>query len=775
MATFIGRRSELQKLAEKLTRYDIIVIHGLKGIGKTSLAREYCKGANRPYLWIDLRNITNSEEVLYSLARHCLQEEVIADDTRALLSALCENIVRRKHCIIVFDNAEDVFKDEDNLSVEILLSLSQLKNTKIIVTSTIRVSSEKVQLDELLLKELSYEDSFDLLKTICPSLKDTDKISKIVELCEGLPLALLLAGGEVEDDSNLLDAEDVIYFLSHQRIRILSSEFYTQDEQIDSIYKGFLDRLPKLLGENLANVNYIPGTFDLKEALDILGVRSRFCKTFSDILKEIEQKTYTKDYADALCRLNVEHRNFGKLFSDVIYCTEDTYHVFIDLAATTIGGGSIMFRSMATYNVGVEFYEKCLQKAQEFRQELDEAKVLTGYGRVLTNIKGDCVKAEEKFQKAMAIRRQHPDKRDYFLALLCQSYGWNLGSQGKFVDAIRILEEAFQVERELKMYYENLILQTMQSLAIFLNMSDNIEKGEPFQQEVLKRRRHVIGTDNHPIIGSIMNNMGVMYERKKDFRKAAEYYRNGLKIKEETNAPLKAIIISETNVARSLLESGQAEEAIILLENSFKRLDDFPSLFSDAKSLLWEAMGNAFIKLNNFEEAAESFKKAIEYRSHSSAMDHSILGLVCLYAKSLLALAEYEKAIKEIKKGLCLCDLIIKNNPTNPTIILTYEKLMEAQFALKRRKDLEKTYEGGIAEFYRLIKVYENLKNFNKRQDVLDHLRKFKARYAEMLAQLNGEIPVEGCTNNIVTVVSFCTLRVICVVFLYVCMKIKEQ
>ncbi|XP_062617175.1 kinesin light chain 4-like [Saccostrea cucullata] len=163
------------------------------------------------------------------------------------------------------------------------------------------------------------------------------------------------------------------------------------------------------------------------------------------------------------------------------------------------------------------------------------------------------------------------------------------------------------------MHYENLILQTMQSLAIFLNMSDNIEKGEPFQQEVLKRRRHVIGTDNHPIIGSIMNNMGVMYERKKDFRKAAEYYRNGLKIKEETNAPLKAFIISETNVARSLLESGQTEEAIVLLENSFKRLDDFPSLFSDAKSLLWEAMGNAFIKVNNFEEAAESFKKAIEY------------------------------------------------------------------------------------------------------------------------------------------------------------------
>jgi hypothetical protein len=35
----------------------------------------------------------------------------------------------------------------------------------------------------------------------------------------------------------------------------------------------------------------------------------------------------------------------------------------------------------------VEFFENCLKKAQEFREDLDEAKVLAGYGRVLTNIK----------------------------------------------------------------------------------------------------------------------------------------------------------------------------------------------------------------------------------------------------------------------------------------------------------------------------------------------------------------------------------------------------
>lgn len=32
-------------------------------------------------------------------------------------------------------------------------------------------------------------------------------------------------------------------------------------------------------------------------------------------------------------------------------------------------------------------YENCLRKAIEFKEDLDEAKVLTGYGKILTNIK----------------------------------------------------------------------------------------------------------------------------------------------------------------------------------------------------------------------------------------------------------------------------------------------------------------------------------------------------------------------------------------------------
>lgn len=68
---------------------------------------------------------------------------------------------------------------------------------------------------------------------------------------------------------------------------------------------------------------------------------------------------------------------------------------------------------------------------------------------------------------------------------------------------------------------------------------------------------------------------------------------------------------------------------------------------------------------------------------------------------------------------MCFSEFIRKNIFINLIIIFIYEKLMEVEFVLKRRNDLEKIYMVGKDEFFCLIKVYEELKNFNKWEDVL--------------------------------------------------------
>eukprot|EP00105_Crassostrea_gigas_P006719 XP_011420762.1 PREDICTED: uncharacterized protein LOC105323358 [Crassostrea gigas] len=139
--------------------------------------------------------------------------------------------------------------------------------------------------------------------------------------------------------------------------------------------------MSKPLQEKLSIINYIPGTFDEKEALEMMGpensnheylrsavnrhviqkydvhkrfnihgilrdciseymlikdlplVRGRFCRIFSKILQELENKSFTSDYQWALCQLNLEQQNFNKLLTDVFHCTSDTYQVFVNIAS----------------------------------------------------------------------------------------------------------------------------------------------------------------------------------------------------------------------------------------------------------------------------------------------------------------------------------------------------------------------------------------------------------------------------------------------------------
>lgn len=45
---------------------------------------------------------------------------------------------------------------------------------------------------------------------------------------------------------------------------------------VEPIYKGFLDRLPEALEEKLTDLNYIPGSFNLEEAISVLGIDSEW-------------------------------------------------------------------------------------------------------------------------------------------------------------------------------------------------------------------------------------------------------------------------------------------------------------------------------------------------------------------------------------------------------------------------------------------------------------------------------------------------------------------
>ncbi|XP_061176032.1 uncharacterized protein LOC133184984 [Saccostrea echinata] len=833
MDLFKGRQRQLEDLKERFQKSIVVDVHGIRGVGKTALVREFCKRITWKVIWVDLRNIKNTDEMTQAIMRQISSDNSLAEETEEdKLIHLLENIAledKENDLLVVFDDADDVLS-QSAIALDLLISLSHLQNTKILLTSSVNMTTlfpEVLSFDELFVGPLSLLEGKELLRSICPSIKDEERIEKIVQLCGGIPLGILVAGGELADEKNAIGVDDIICLLSDAKLRLkfLSLDSYTVEEQIGPVLKRSLESLSKVskeLEDNLAMINYIPGSFDENEAVevvggpeeeskralsilcyrnlvsqdlhlkrfnihdllrecineyimikDIPGVRARFSKTFANILKKIQEKTYTKDYADALCRLNLEQQNFNKLFTEVIYCTEDTYYVFVDLAATSIPNGNMMFTTMTTYDIGIKFYEECLKKTQEFKNDIDTSKVLTGYGKVLNNIKGDYLHAGKIFRRAIEIRSRHPEIRDQFLAILCQSYGWNLMSEGKHKDATGHLEMAFEIEQELGLRFEPLILETMQSLAICYNQSEKVWKGEPLQLEVLKRRLHSLGTEMHPIIGSVMNNMGIMYQRKGENQKALEYYRKGLLIKTETKASVKAIVISEVNVAQTLLDCKQPREALEMLDNSLKRFKNIPSLYNDKMSLIWSAKGKVYMRTQNHKEAYLAFKKAIRLRKESSVNDISILKTICFYAEVAIALNKLQEAIKEINWGLQLKEDLLRNNPTIVWIIRGYELLMDAYFESRSKVDVMRTFEAGVRELQRLINVYEDLRDFPRREEMEQHLRKFRATYKSMMAKLKTKITEELCLIDDVVLYCLYIVKLLCALNFIYCIKTK--
>lgn len=311
----------------------------------------------------------------------------------------------------------------------------------------------------------------------------------------------------------------------------------------------------------------------------------------------------------------------------------------------------------------------------------------------------------------MRIRHSYPTRRDCSLAFLFQGLGWNLGCQGKSQEAIVFLEEALKIEIELGMYLENLILNTLQTLALFHLDLDHMDIGEKFQMEALRRRRQAIGTDMHPILGSMLNNVGEMYQKKGDNSQAEYYFRRGLEIKTQTNAAWKSIVLSEVNVANILTETGRPDEALEVLDRSMKRAGEFQNIYEDIRSLLNECFGRAFMEKKMYKEAVGHFREAVCRHGDSQSRDYGVLSLQCRLAESLICLKKHEDAINLITSALRQKDAAIRHRPSTLTILRSYRILRNAQSAIGKFTDAHVSHEQGCREYDRLKDLLESLCN----------------------------------------------------------------
>lgn len=204
---FVGREDELRHISNDFQNSPVVIIEGLAGIGKSTLATKYIReniNDLKNAFWIECHNDTSLEDILMAFADYARRnsDEEISNavneerPTSDRIHSLIEVLEHRKGILCL-----DAFEYADGPSIAILIKeiLQHAQYMKVLICTRERPKSFTgimSDLEEVPLKGLQKEDSIELLKTELRKKEKEDALDvtfeEIAKKTEGHPFAIKL-------------------------------------------------------------------------------------------------------------------------------------------------------------------------------------------------------------------------------------------------------------------------------------------------------------------------------------------------------------------------------------------------------------------------------------------------------------------------------------------------------------------------------------------------------------------------------------------------------
>jgi hypothetical protein len=176
--TFIGREKEIEDIKNILSNEKtVVLVNGLGGIGKTSLAKEYLKRYSADYqyiAWLEQTSTLTNAFILEDILHQNLGLKFSNEDEnykfKTILNAL-KNL--NGHNLLIIDNYSEKAEDK---ALNSLAALPFANNWKILITSREKIA----KFTPLVLDTLSEAEAITLFKTHCPDKPIIEEELKIL-------------------------------------------------------------------------------------------------------------------------------------------------------------------------------------------------------------------------------------------------------------------------------------------------------------------------------------------------------------------------------------------------------------------------------------------------------------------------------------------------------------------------------------------------------------------------------------------------------------------
>lgn len=594
---FTGREDILATLHEQLRQRhrlaltQSLAVSGLGGIGKTQIALEYAYRYGSTYSAVFWLNAETSQTLLnsfYTLAQQlALPESKAEHDLTLVARAVCHWLSLQKHWLLIFDNVEQL-----ELLTSFLPSLHQgslLLTTRLQAVGAIAqpvivgpMEQEEGLLFLLQRSEVLHPDM--PLSTVASA--DLQAARSVVEMLDGLPLALDQAGAYIEEAGCELARYSRLYqehapLLLKRRGRAgedhpqsvdATVAFAVERVQAQAPAAADLLRLCAFLSpDNIPQELFVcqageasgPGiSFDPLEWDEALGVLRRYSlisrqadagllslhRLVQVVLKaQMDQTSYRQWAYQAIETVN---RGFPavELFTTWSQCQRVLPHA--QVCATVIEEEQIISEAAGRllHQMGIYLLEEAqyaqaesyLTRAYELRMRLfGEQHPATAeslnYQAELAYYQGNYQRAEQLHWQTLRIREQelgpqHPD-----VAVSLNNLAGVYWIQGKYRQAEPLYRRAIQIWEEV-LGSEHLDTgEVVQNLgSVFLDQG-RYDEAEPLYERGLKIWLRVLGP-NHLYLMTSWNSLGRLYRVQGRYTEAKQLFLQAKTLGEQLHA-----------------------------------------------------------------------------------------------------------------------------------------------------------------------------------------------------------------------------------------------